>query len=180
MVREHYTRLLVMAALSFAFMYVLMYAMVDRFPNALTNLNQLYMAGLMAAPMVVIELHLMREMYQNRRLNMVILAGAVVAAAGFFTLIRAQVAISDEQFLKSMIPHHAGAILMCEEADVEDPDVLDLCGRIVASQEAEIAEMRAKLAELGGPSTDADAPSASASASTSPSGPRSVADSRTP
>ena len=50
----HYMRLLVMTALSFAAMYALMYAMVDRFENVYNNINQVYMAGLMAASMVVI------------------------------------------------------------------------------------------------------------------------------
>jgi len=30
----------------------------------------------------------------------------------FFTLVRQQAAITDKQFLKSMIPHHGAAILM--------------------------------------------------------------------
>lgn len=45
-----------MTLLSFAAMYVLMYAMVDRFGNVFNNVNQVYMAGLMAAAMVLIEL----------------------------------------------------------------------------------------------------------------------------
>ena len=48
-----------MAALSFVAMYVLMYAMVDRVANVHPNLNQLYMAALMTAPMIVLELVLM-------------------------------------------------------------------------------------------------------------------------
>jgi hypothetical protein len=40
-------------ALSFISMYVLMYAMVDRFANVYPNFNQFYMAGLMTAPMVL-------------------------------------------------------------------------------------------------------------------------------
>ena len=49
--RSHYRRLLVMTALSFVAMYVLMYAMVDRFDNVYSNFNQVYMAGLMTASM---------------------------------------------------------------------------------------------------------------------------------
>jgi uncharacterized protein (DUF305 family) len=44
-----------------------------------------------------------------------------------------------------MIPHHAGAILMCNEAQLTDPEVKRLCEGIVASQEREIAQMKAKL-----------------------------------
>jgi uncharacterized protein (DUF305 family) len=62
--------------------------------------------------MVVIELAIMRAMYENRNFNIAIIVASVLAFAGFWTGIRQQVAVSDEQFLKSMIPHHAGAILM--------------------------------------------------------------------
>lgn len=48
-----YVRLTAMAILSFIAMYVLMYAMVNSFANVFNNINQVYMAGLMAAPMVV-------------------------------------------------------------------------------------------------------------------------------
>lgn len=44
-----YRRLLIMAVISFVSMYVLMYSMVDVMANVYANLNQLYMAGLMAA-----------------------------------------------------------------------------------------------------------------------------------
>jgi uncharacterized protein (DUF305 family) len=137
-----------MAALSFVSMYVLMYAMVDRYANVLHNINQAYMAGLMTSPMVVIELLLMRAMYENRKLTVLSGLIAAVALCGFFVAIRRQTAVSDEQFLRSMIPHHAGAILMCEQAKIRDAQVQDLCRRIISSQEAEISEMKAKLADL--------------------------------
>ena len=69
MEQSHYGRLVAMAVLSFAAMYLLMYAMVDRLANIHFGLDQAYMAGLMAAPMVVIELLLMGMMYKNRRWN---------------------------------------------------------------------------------------------------------------
>lgn len=79
----HYYRLLAMTVLSFIAMYVLMYAMVNAFGNVLNNLNQVYMAGLMVAYMVLIELVLMREMYGNTRLNAVIGVLSVIALIGF-------------------------------------------------------------------------------------------------
>lgn len=143
-----YRRLVLMAALSFAAMYLLMYAMVNTIGNVYANLNEFYMAGLMTAPMLVIELILMRAMYPNKRLNMLLLAGSVLAGLAFFALIRGQAAISDKEFLRSMIPHHAGAILMCEHASLQDPEIKQLCQTIISSQQAEIDQMKAKLAEL--------------------------------
>jgi uncharacterized protein (DUF305 family) len=140
-----YYRLLAMTVLSFAAMYILMYAMVDRFANVLNNLNQVYMAGLMAAPMVLIELALMRHMYPSRKLNLAIAAIGLAALAGFFLLIREQTAIGDRQFLRSMIPHHAGAILMCGKASLQSDEIKTLCGSIIESQEKEIRQMKALL-----------------------------------
>lgn len=145
---DHYTRLLAMTALSFAAMFVLMYAMVNRANNALPNLNQIYMAGLMTSAMVVIELALMGRMYENKRRNAFILGGALVALMAFWIFTRQQTAISDKQFLRSMIPHHAGAILMCERAPIQDAEIKRLCQGIIASQEKEIDEMKQKLLEL--------------------------------
>jgi DUF305 family protein family protein len=140
----HYVRLLAMAVLSFISMYVLMYAMVDRIENVYPNFNQFYMAGLMAAPMVLIEVLLMGEMYNNKMLNIVILIASVVAMMLFFVFIRQQVAIYDRQFLRSMIPHHAGAVLMCEKAPVQDPEIQQLCKTIITSQRSEIDQMKKK------------------------------------
>jgi hypothetical protein len=142
-----YRTLALMALLSFAAMYVFMYAMVDRVENALPNLNQAYMAALMAAPMVVIELILMRHMYTNARANLAAYALCALIGAGSFFAIRSQTAIGDAEFLRSMVPHHAGAILMCEQAQLTDPDVRALCQGIIAGQQQEIAQMKELLAE---------------------------------
>ncbi len=150
MKHNHYPRLIVMTALSFVAMYILMYAMVDSFGSVYNNFNQAYMAGLMAAPMVLIELWVMRNMYPNRRMNALFMTGAVAVAAVCFTFIRQQTVISDRQFLRSMIPHHAGAILMCEEASIGDPRIRELCETIIASQRSEIAQMKALLNEGAG------------------------------
>jgi uncharacterized protein (DUF305 family) len=134
--------------LSFVSMYALMYAMVNRFSNVYLNLNQFYMAGLMAAPMVVIELALMGAMYTDGKRNVVIMVVSVVALFLFWIFIRQQTAITDRQFLRSMIPHHGGAILMCEEAPIQDAEIKELCAAIVSSQQSEIDQMKAKLAEM--------------------------------
>jgi uncharacterized protein (DUF305 family) len=143
-----YRSLLVMTAGAFVTMYVLMYAMVDRAANVFHNLNQAYMAGLMAAPMVLIELAVMRHVYPDRRRNVAAIGVSLLLLAGCWLGIRSQTAIGDRQFLRSMIPHHASAILMCRKAPVRDTQVVELCRRIIASQEAEIAEMKAALARM--------------------------------
>lgn len=56
--------------------------------------------------------------------------------------------ISDRQFLKSMIPHHASAILMCNRASIRDADIRRLCRDIISGQSEQIDQMKAKLREL--------------------------------
>jgi uncharacterized protein (DUF305 family) len=146
----HYMNLLVMSALHFAAMYALMYAMVNSFANVYPNLNQFYMAGIMTAPMVMLELLLMGSMYENKRLNAVIMAAGVIVFVAFFLFIRNQTAIGDQEFLRSMIPHHASAILMCEKAPLDDTEIKQLCANIISGQQAEIDQMKSKLAQLGG------------------------------
>ena len=145
---HHHVHLAIMTALSFISMYVLMYAMVDRFANVYNNLNQFYMAGLMTAPLVVIEHAVMGSLYKHRNANIVTVAVAVVALGVFFLGIRQQVAIDDKAFLRSMIPHHAGAILMCERAPIQDAEIKKLCGEIISGQQREIDQMKSILARL--------------------------------
>jgi len=146
--QHHYRYLLVMTIVSFASMYVLMYAMVNAFDNVYASVNQVYMAGLMTAPMVVIELVVMRAMYQDKRRNALIISAAVVAGIVVFAFIRWQTGVSGRRFRRSMSPHHAGAILMCEQAPIHDPEVSALCRNIISGQQAEIDQMKANLRTL--------------------------------
>lgn len=150
MTQSHYARLLAMTVVSYIAMFFLMYAMVDRLENVVPNLNQFYMAGLMTAPMLVLELVLMGGMYPNKKLNGVLIAVGIAALLLFWILIRQQAAIDDRQFLKSMIPHHAGAILMCGKAKITRPEVRRLCGEIESSQASQIALMKSLLASQPG------------------------------
>jgi uncharacterized protein (DUF305 family) len=145
---NHYARLLVMTVISFIAMYVLMYAMVDRFANVYPSFNQFYMAGLMAASMVAIELLVMGGMYPNKKRNLLLIAVSLAALALFWIFIRQQTAIGDRQFVKSMIPHHSGAILMCRQATLTDPELKQLCDGIVSGQQQEIDQMKAFLQRL--------------------------------
>ncbi len=141
---NHYLRLAIMLLVSFAAMYALMYAMVNAAGNAVPNVNQAYMAGLMTAPMLVLELLLMGSMYTNKTANKLLVVTGLLALGGFWWAIRSQAAIGDDQFLRSMIPHHAGAILMCNQAKLRDPELLNLCEHIIRTQQEEIDFMQGK------------------------------------
>jgi uncharacterized protein (DUF305 family) len=81
-------------------------------------------------------------MYHHTKANIIIGAAAILAAILLFVFIRQQTMIFDRQFLKSMIPHHAGALLMCEKASIEDAEVQRLCTTIIAGQQSEIDQMK--------------------------------------
>lgn len=147
--KNPYWRLTLMMALSFIAMYILMYAMVNRFDNVFNSVNQVYMAGLMVAPMALIELFLMRSMYPDQKSNVIVLGASLLLFIGCWLAIRNQAAVGDRQFLRSMIPHHAGAILMCREASIRDPGIINLCQGIIKGQQSEIDQMKAALQRLG-------------------------------
>lgn len=121
-----YKKLALMIVLSFVTMYALMYAMVDIFANVIPNVNQFYMAGLMTMPMIILEVIMMGGMYKNKKLNISLITVASIGLILFFIGIRQQTGVGDKQFLKSMIPHHAAAILMGKEASVTDPEIKKL------------------------------------------------------
>jgi hypothetical protein len=143
-----YQRFAVMMVLSFVLMFAFMYAMVDSLANVYPNLNQAYMAGLMVAPMAILELLLMGGMYPNKKWNVVIIGLAALFLLLCWFGIREQTAITNKSFLRSMIPHHAGAILMCNKAPITDAELRTLCSNIVKSQQQEIDQMKNMLQRL--------------------------------
>ena len=145
--RHPYRLLAAMMVLMFVVMYGLMYAMVDRFAQIYHSLNQVYMAALMTGAMLLLELGIMRHMYPSLARNaLAVVLSFVLLATGWFGL-REQWGIGNRQFLRSMIPHHSGALLMCGEATVTDERIRALCGEIQSSQQREIELMEQLLAE---------------------------------
>lgn len=141
-------KLLLMGAIHLPIMYLVMFTMIDGVEHFRNNLNMAYMAVMMTAPMLVIEAVLMRQMYANKRGLVAIAVASVLAFVLFFVFMRQQTAIGDTQFLNSMIPHHSGAILMCDQATLTDPDIKRLCEGIISSQREEIREMEQILRRL--------------------------------
>ncbi len=143
-----YYKLAYMLLASFVAMYALMYAMVDSFANVFNSYNQFYMAGLMTMPMLVIELLLMGMMYKNKKLNSILIGLGVILGFTFWSLIRTQTGVDDIQFVRSMIPHHGGAVLMCENVKLTDPELIQFCQNIVAGQNGEIEQMKRIMERL--------------------------------
>jgi hypothetical protein len=137
-----------MIFLSFIAMYILMYAMVNSFTNVFSSFNQFYMAGLMTTPMVILELIVMGIMYPNKKLNTILIVLGGILGIVFWLLIRNQIGIEDKQFVRSMIPHHGGAVLMCENANLQDEELKTFCQNIIAGQNGEIEQMKKIMERL--------------------------------
>lgn len=140
-----YKELTIELVIDFVIMYLVMYTMIASLNHFYLNINNVYMTLMMVTPMALVMLVAMRSMFPSRRLNVGIGVGAAVVFIASFVGMRTQAAVGDEQFLRSMIPHHSGAILMCEQSAITDQEIKELCGRIIQSQQAEIEQMQAIL-----------------------------------
>ncbi len=143
-----YSRFAVETVINFVIMYLVMYTMIATLDHFYFNLNNVYMTLMMVSPMTIIMLISMRSMFPSPRVNLVLIAVSVVVFVASFVGMRTQAAVGDAEFLRSMIPHHSGAILMCEQASLSDPEIIALCREIVKAQEREISQMKAILGRL--------------------------------
>jgi len=142
----NYRKLGVAVGINTVIMFLLTYALIDSLAHFYPNVNRAYMAVLMSAPMVIVMLAVMQSMYPNRRLNTGLFVTFGVVFLVVFVMARTQTGVGDSQFLRSMIPHHSSAIVMCERSSISDQDIIELCGEIVETQKREIAEMNELLA----------------------------------
>lgn len=140
-----YISLLVALIISYVVMLVLMLSRVNVFDNFFLSLNQVYMSGLMVSTMLLIMLVAMGSMYKNKKLNIALLAVGTAAIFMFWTLLRTQAGVGDQQFLRSMTPHHAAAILVCQQSSLSDERIQELCTNIIKAQKEEIRIMKALM-----------------------------------
>ena len=146
--RQHYLMFGVNMAVSFVIMYLVMFSMIWSSGEFVQNLNFFYMALTMATPMGILMLLTMGSMFTNRRINLILHAALGLTFVLALAATRMQTLVGDRQFVRSMIPHHSGAILMCERASLRDAEIRELCFSptgIVESQRREIAQMQAIL-----------------------------------
>lgn len=146
---EHHSRMYIKFAIimlvSLGTMWVLSMSMVRSIDHFYFNLSNFWMALLMVAAMGIIMTLGMWSMFKNRKANIAMLAGFAVLFGAVFALGRTETFVGNEEFLRSMIPHHSRALLVCQESDITDPEIKELCNSIVKSQQEEINQMQAIL-----------------------------------
>lgn len=143
--KDSYLKLGIALAISLMLMFVLTMSMVRTIDHFYFNLSNFYMALIMVAPMGLVMLVVMWGMFKDKRLNFVLLAGFTALFVAAFWMGRTETFVGDEAFLRSMIPHHSRAILVCQESDLSDPEVIELCVQIVEAQQEEITQMEGIL-----------------------------------
>ncbi len=117
-------------------------SMIRQLDHFYFNLSNAYMALIMVAPMGIIMMLVMWSMFSNTRVNIGLILGFTAVFAGALFFGRQEAGVGNEQCLKSMIPHHSRAILVCQESNITDPEILELCDAIVETQREEINQMQ--------------------------------------
>ncbi len=148
MEKGNYKKFALMLFISFVAMYAIMYLNVDQFDHVYINMTRFYMTLLMISAMALIMLGMMKMMYQNKKLNTIIVTFSIAVFILALAGVRTQTAIGDVQYMKGMIPHHSIAIMTSKNAHLKDPEVKKLAQSIIDAQEKEIAQMKAMLARL--------------------------------
>lgn len=138
----NYGRFLAMIATSTVVMFFLTYLnsyqIID---HARFSETRLFMSLLMGGAMMIIMLAFMLSMYKNAQANWAIFIGAGLLMIIALWLVRSQVTVGDEAYMKAMIPHHSIAILTSERSGIEDVRVRKLADDIIDAQQREIKEM---------------------------------------
>ena len=130
-------------------MYFLMFVNVSEFAHIYLSQTRVYMAILMGAIMAIIMMGFMWKMYDNKKLNTVIMGLSVLLVVGSFGLIQNQVGVDDTAWMRAMIPHHSTAIMTSENASLTDSRAQQLSEEIIQAQEEEIAESTESAVEPG-------------------------------
>ena len=145
-----YSRFLAMIATSTIIMFGLMYLNTWDISHVWFSQTRMWMVLYMGAAMALVMLAFMLGMYTNRKANLAIVVGSVIAFSAGLFLVRSQDTVGDVAWMKAMIPHHSIAIMTSTRANISDPRVRNLADEIIETQKREIAEMEALIRDLNG------------------------------
>ena len=145
---DHGDNFWLMIILMVVFSYLVMSNVMLTFNNRLYNhINKGYMALLMGSLMGMI--HYIIIIYQGD-LSKEVWCGLIlwtIISIIFIILIRQQILVTDEEFLKGMTEHHDMALLMSDKfiQKTKDPELKEFAKHIIKTQQNEINWMKRKL-----------------------------------
>ncbi len=143
-----YKKFGLMMLVSFVIMYGVMFLNADVWGHVMLSTTRTYMTILMIAPMAISMMLFMWGMYENKKVNYIILTLAAVIFISTLTMLRQQTFIADVQWMKAMIPHHSSAIMVSQKAHLKDPEAIKLAEEIIEAQKREIAQMKKMINRL--------------------------------
>ena len=143
-----YVKFAAMMTVSFVIMHAVMFLNADIFEHVMLSTTRTYMTILMVAPMAISMILFMWKMYENKKINYIILTSAVIIFIGTLAMLRNQTLIADVQWMKAMIPHHSSAIMVSQKAHLTDPEAQKLAEDIIKAQKEEIAQMQEMIKRL--------------------------------
>jgi uncharacterized protein (DUF305 family) len=130
-------------------MYGLAFSQIDILRHFQWSLSILWISLSMIAAMGLIMLAAMLNMLPNRTWNIALFAGFTLLLVVAITASRFEAFVGDDAFLRSMIPHHSRAIHMCQEAELADQEIIELCDSIIETQREEIRQMESIIERRG-------------------------------
>ena len=137
----------------YALTYLNSYQIID---HAWFSETRLFMTTMMGAVMIAVMLGFMLAMYPSTSANVAVFVFAGLLFLAGLGLVRSQATVDDVDYMEGMIPHHSIAVLTSERANIVDPRVRELAGRIVEAQRKEIREMEWLIRDIraNGPAED--------------------------
>jgi hypothetical protein len=144
-----YVRFGAMILTSMVIMYGVTYLNTFQLDHVRWSEMRGFMTLLMGSTMAVVMLLFMLGMYKNWKINVGILAGAVLLFGLGLFLVRSETTVQDRSYMSAMIPHHSIAILTSERSEIQDVRVCELAVEIIEAQRKEIAEMDWLIADIG-------------------------------
>ncbi|XZO07769.1 DUF305 domain-containing protein [Weissella paramesenteroides] len=139
---KKYWKFLAMILVATVFMFVMMYFNTYKLDQVYFSQTRAFMALMMGAAMTIIMLLFMWKMYNNKKINSIILLVSILIFTGSLFMVRSQTGVNDKAWMEAMIPHHSIAIMTSKRAQLKDPKVKKLAKEIIVSQEKEIKEMK--------------------------------------
>ena len=136
--KSNYGLFFAMIGTSTIVMLGLMYLNSYQFSHVRFSETRTYMAIYMGAAMAIIMLGFMLNMYNNKKANLAIFGGSILVFITALFLVRSQVTVQDNAWMKAMIPHHSIAIMTSERAEIDDVRVKKLANEIIKAQRREI------------------------------------------
>ena len=136
---KKYWKFLLMIGVSTVVMFGMMYLNVYALDHIFFSRTRVFMALMMGAVMAVIMLLFMWKMYENKKINVMILAASLLVFAGSLFMVRSQTTVNDTAWMKAMTS---------KRADLKDPEVKKLAEEIIQAQEEEIDKMKKMIKEM--------------------------------